>query len=174
MRNSIFITIFLLFFAILAAGLYTNTKEIQSPLIGQQIPIFNLPNLNSGSTLTNKSLPNEPYLINVWASWCLECIKEHNYLKNIQNINIKIIGINYKDTRNDALGWLGIYGNPYQFSIFDENGSLGLEMGVYGVPETFIIDTNGVIIDKFVGALNENDIRTKIIPQILDTNSNKN
>jgi len=92
LRNSIFITIFLLFFAILAAGLYTNTKEIQSPLIGQQIPIFNLPNLNSGSTLTNKSLPNEPYLINVWASWCLECIKEHNYLKNIQNINIKIIG----------------------------------------------------------------------------------
>ena len=103
--------------------------------------------------------------MNVWASWCLECIREHQLLKKIhEEGKIKIIGINYKDNRSDALGWLDIYGNPYTYNLYDDKGELGINLGVYGVPETFFIDNNGIIRDKYIGAITQDIYNNRLIP----------
>ena len=165
--------IFLTFFTILILGLFTDTRDVSSPLIGKTIPDFKLTELKTGQEIDNKFFPENTFLINVWASWCQECTREHALLKNIQQEGIEIIGINYKDNKQDALGWLGIYGNPYLFNIYDYDGEYGIEMGVYGVPETFIISDKGVIIDKFIGALDEQTVYEKILPKFREiTKSN--
>uniref|UniRef100_UPI0038F8041D DsbE family thiol:disulfide interchange protein n=1 Tax=Streptomyces galilaeus TaxID=33899 RepID=UPI0038F8041D len=87
----------------------------------------------------------EPLLLNVWATWCPTCYAEHYYLNKLADQGVKIIGLNYKDDRNKAVGWLNELGNPYLISLFDGNGMLGLDLGVYGAPETFLIDANGVV-----------------------------
>tara|TARA_B100000959_G_scaffold28814_1_gene27755 strand:- start:1766 stop:2251 length:486 start_codon:yes stop_codon:yes gene_type:complete len=146
-------------------GLFIDTKNIRSPLIGKNVPQFILSELSSGNSFNNDMLPAERYLINVWASWCLECIREHQLLKKIhEEGKIKIIGINYKDNRSDALGWLDIYGNPYTYNLYDDKGELGINLGVYGVPETFFIDNNGIIRDKYIGAITQDIYNNRLIP----------
>ena len=156
MKNKLSIIIFISFISILFFGLFTDTRIIQSPLIGQDIPTFNLTTLHSQSPIDSTMIPKETVLVNVWASWCLECIREHQLMMKInKDKKIKIIGINYKDERDDAIGWLEIYGNPYAFSIHDYNGQLGIDLGVYGVPETFLIDKQGIILHRRVGILDQ-------------------
>lgn len=159
---------------ILLLGLFIDTKNISSPLIGKNIPQFILSELSSGNSFNNDMLPTERYLINVWASWCLECIREHQQLRKIHKEGkIKIIGINYKDNRSDALGWLEIYGNPYIYNLYDNKGELGINLGVYGVPETFFIDNNGIIIDKYIGAITQDIYNNRLIPLLQKIDEDK-
>ena len=167
LQKNITFLIFALFFIMLTFGLFTDTKKIQSPLINKKIAEIVLPDLISKNIISDDFLPKETFLLNVWASWCQACILEHEIIKELSNKGIKIIGLNYKDQRKDAIGWLSIYGNPYLFSYNDSEGSLGLELGVYGVPETFIISKDGIIKDKIIGPINEDIIKARIEPQFI-------
>ena len=151
LQKNISFIIFAIFFIILSIGLFTDTKKIPSPLINKELPEIILPDLKSQNMISHNFLPKETFLLNVWASWCQACIVEHEKIKNLSNKGIKIVGVNYKDQREDAIGWLSIYGNPYLFSYSDKEGRLGLELGVYGVPETFFIDPEGNIFHKTIG-----------------------
>lgn len=171
MKPNFPIIFFLILVVILFFGLFTNTKVIQSPLIGKHLPNFTLTTLRSSQVVSKDDLTKEPMLLNVWASWCLACIKEHSILKSIQgNNHIKIIGINYKDERSDAIGWLNIYGDPYKYNLYDVNGEFAIDLGVYGVPETFLVDQNGLIRAKHVGELTEEIYTKKLLPMIKKIN----
>ena len=167
MKIKIPLIIFIFFIAVLFFGLFIETRTIQSPLIGKKLPNYELVELNTTYKSDIYMLPNEPFLLNVWASWCLECIREHSVLTNIaKDKKLKIVGINYKDERNDALGWLSIYGNPYLYNIYDYTGQLGLDLGVYGVPETFLVDKNKIIRAKHIGAITNDIYQQQIIPMV--------
>ena len=160
MKIKIPLIIFIFFIAVLFFGLFIETRTIQSPLIGKKLPNYELVELNTG-------YKSDIYMLNVWASWCLECIREHSVLTNIaKDKKLKIVGINYKDERDDALGWLSIYGNPYLYNIYDYTGQLGLDLGVYGVPETFLVDQNRIIRAKHIGAITNDIYQQQIIPMV--------
>lgn len=134
-------------------GLGEEDKSVlPSPLIGKPFPTFILNTVESGES-TNQ-LPAEPVLVNVWATWCPTCKAEHQFLNALAKQGVKIVGINYKDDDFKARQWLQAYGNPYLFNIADPDGKLGLELGVYGAPETFLVDSKGIIRGKHVGDLN--------------------
>ena len=159
MKKKIFFVIPLALFFImvgfLIVGLQLDPRKIPSPLIGKKIPRFNLVELSTnGSVITNEDLPSTPFLLNVWASWCGACLQEHELLKKISDSgSIKVIGLNYKDSYSEATRWLLKYGDPYTKKIYDPEANLGLNLGVYGVPETFLIDENGIIVYKHIGPL---------------------
>ncbi len=146
--------IFIALGALFWIGLGQEDKTaLPSPLIGKPFPQFILNTVESGES--TKALPNEPVLVNVWATWCPTCKAEHEFLKQLaKEQGIKIVGINYKDEDAKAKQWLAAYGNPYLFNIADPQGQLGLELGVYGAPETFLVDSQGIIRAKHVGDLN--------------------
>lgn len=147
--------IFLALIPLFFYALYEEKEEIPSPLIGKPVPDFLLPDL-AGERLLDKSyLLGEPFILNVWGSWCPSCIVEHPFLSHLNQSGIKVIGLNYKDERNAAEQFLGDLGNPYSLVIYDEKGELALELGVYGAPESYLIDAQGFIIHKRVGVLNE-------------------
>ena len=139
----------------LIVGLQLDPRKVPSPLIGKRIPQFNLLKLSADQTfITNRDLPTTPYLLNVWASWCGACLEEHELLKKISDSgSMKIVGLNYKDGYPEAKRWLIRYGDPYFQKIFDPEARLGLNLGVYGVPETFLIDESGTIVYKHIGPL---------------------
>ncbi|OUU74209.1 MAG: hypothetical protein CBC29_08720 [Methylococcaceae bacterium TMED69] len=159
MKKKIFfiipLTLFFVMVAFLIVGLQLDPRKVPSPLIGKQIPQFNLLELSANETfITNKDLPSTPYLLNVWASWCGACLEEHRLLKQISELgSLKIVGLNYKDDYSEATKWLLRYGDPYIQKIFDPEARLGLNLGVYGVPETFLIDESGTIVYKHIGPL---------------------
>ena len=143
-------------------GLSIDPRELPSALLDKPFPEFTLSALEApGRTLTTKDFVGRPVLVNVWATWCPTCKYEHPYLLELAtdpqlNSQVTLYGVNYKDERPAAQEWLTYYKDPYQFSIFDEEGTLGLDLGVYGAPETFVIDHHGIIRKRFAGAL---DIR---------------
>lgn len=143
-----------------------SPRNIPSPLIGKSLPAFSLPTLHDGKKLvTPESLRGRVYLLNVWASWCVECRQEHPILNEIaQRKIVPIIGLNYKDKNEDARAWLNQLGNPYELSLVDAQGRIGIELGVYGVPETFVIDKAGVIRYKHIGSITPESWTTKIEP----------
>lgn len=142
-------------------ALYQNKEEIPSPLIGKTIPDFVLQNLAGDQVLDQSSLIGEPFLLNVWGSWCPSCIVEHPYLSYLSEQGIKIVGLNYKDKRDKAQQFLHELGNPFALVLFDEKGDLGLDLGVYGAPETYLIDAQGRIVDKRVGVMDERVWKTQ-------------
>jgi len=150
----------------LLLGLQLNPKEVPSPLIGKNAPDFSLPILNqSKQTFTPHSLKGKVWLLNVWASWCVSCREEHPLLVNLAKQQIvPIIGLNYKDKDEPATEWLKLMGNPYQLSAVDRLGDVGINYGVYGVPESFLIDQQGLIVHKFLGPLTENTIQNELMP----------
>ena len=155
------------FILLLYVGLHNNSRIVQSPLIDKKLPEFNLPILQSESLAEMSTFPDDTFLLNVWASWCVECIREHQVLNLIENDKkVRLIGINYKDSTTDAIGWLKIYGNPYEYNIYDKDGQLGIDLGVYGVPETFLVDRNKVIRAKYIGVINEDIYYNEILPTI--------
>jgi len=160
----IFIGLVLLFIF----GLHNDPSLVPSPLIDKPVPAFELPLLHRPeSTLRSDDLKGEVTLINVWASWCVSCRHEHPLLVDLaQTSDIKIYGLNYKDERNDALKWLKHLGNPYVESIYDRLGTVGIDFGVYGVPETFVLDQDGIIRYKQIGPITPEDLETKILPLI--------
>ena len=155
--------IFMSFF--LYQGLYNDPKKVESPLIGKEFPKFKLNDLFVNTTHDNNSFQDKKTIINVWASWCLECEREHSHLIALSNNkNFDLVGINYKDNADDAKGWLNMRGNPYRIIIADFTGDLSLDLGVYGVPETYIIDKNQVILYKHIGPINNKIIQQEMMP----------
>ena len=136
-------------------GLYLDPTELPSAMIDKPFPAFSLPSVEGDNTLTEADLKGKPALVNVWAPWCISCRVEHPVLTKLAEQGVVIYGVNYKDVNADAKKWLKDFHNPYQLDINDADGSLGLNLGVYGAPETFLIDSKGVIRHKFVGVIDE-------------------
>ena len=160
-------------FAVLASFLYLgftlrDPHELPSALIDRPFPDFDLPILGEpDARATRADLVGEPRLVNVWATWCPTCLAEHGELARIANeAGLSIVGINYKDNPIQASGWLTRHGNPYDFNIVDASGDFGVELGVYGAPETFLVDAAGMIRYKRVGDINEGIWREELQPAI--------
>jgi cytochrome c biogenesis protein CcmG, thiol:disulfide interchange protein DsbE len=150
-------------------GLQNDPRYVPSPLIDKPAPLFNLPTLHSADTNIHlEDLKGKVSVINVWASWCAACRIEHPLLVEAAsgNSSLNLYGLNYKDKREDALNWLDELGNPYIESAYDESGSTGIDYGVYGVPETFVLDKDGIIRYKHVGPLNKQQLDEIILPLI--------
>ena len=158
---------------LLAVGLRLDPRHVPSPLIGKPLPDFSLPKLMRVDTmLSANDLRGRPILLNVWASWCSSCRVEHPLLVELARAGTaEIVGLNYKDTREEAHAWLSDHGNPYSQSIFDAAGDLGLDLGVYGVPETFVIDQHGIIRHKHIGPLTEAALNESVLPALRGENN---
>lgn len=168
MRYAIPLGVFIVLVAFLAIGLRLDPRYVPSPLIDKPLPAFALPDLASQEKLiTAADMTGKPRLLNVWASWCVACRVEHPLLIDLaQSGKASIVGLNYKDEPDDALAWLARHGDPYERIVVDRAGSLGLDLGVYGVPETFVIDTRGVIRYKQVGPITDDALQTVIMPML--------
>jgi len=164
--------IFIVLVAFLAVGLNLNPREVPSPLIGKPAPAFELPQLHKPElNFAPKDMQGKVWLLNVWASWCVSCRQEHPLLVDLAKSGaVPIYGLNYKDPRDDALRWLKRYGDPYVLSIADPEGRVGIDYGVYGVPETYVIDRAGVIRLKQIGPVTQNDLDKKIMPLVKELN----
>ena len=136
-------------------GLQSPVSNSGGALIGKDLPPFALNALHGEQILSHEHLPHKRFLLNVWASWCVACRQEHSYLESLSRAGIALVGVNYKDAREDALAWLEQFGDPYLFHISDERGQLALDLGVSGAPESFVVDVDGVIRHHHVGVLNE-------------------
>ena len=160
--------IFVVLLAFLGIGLTLNPREVPSPLVDKPAPAFSLAQLHAPErVLTPADLKGQVWLLNVWASWCVSCRQEHPLLVELGKANmVPIYGLNYKDQRPDALKWLDQFGNPYTASIMDPDGRVGIDYGVYGVPETFLIDKGGVIRYKQIGPITPEVLQQKLLPMI--------
>jgi cytochrome c biogenesis protein CcmG/thiol:disulfide interchange protein DsbE len=138
---------------LLFRGLSLDPTALPSALIGKPLPEFALADLHSGEPLSRQSLVGAPMLVNVWATWCYSCRVEHPFLLELAERGIRIVGLNYKDDSAKALQWLDDLGDPYAISLADTEGVLGLDLGVYGAPETYIVDAGGVVRFRHVGVL---------------------
>ena len=164
--------IFVALVLLLGVGLSLNPREVPSPLIGKPAPAFQLPQLHQPEkTLSSRELQGKVWVLNVWASWCVACREEHPVLADFARSGIApVYGLNYKDQRNDAVAWLKRFGDPYQASMFDADGRVGIDYGVYGVPETYVIDRQGVIRYKRIGPVTPTILKDKIVPLIAELN----
>jgi len=167
-RHLIPLFVFLIMAAFLLKGLFMDPKFIPSVLIGKPAPEFNLPTLTAPKQNISKAdLKGKVWMLNVWASWCVACRAEHPVLNEIARMKIvDIYGLNYKDEKRDADNWLKRLGNPYVVNMVDRNGSVGIDFGVYGVPESFIIDGEGIVRHKFTGPISYEDIKNVLIPKL--------
>lgn len=151
------------------AGFKLNDPhQLPSALLGKPFPEFAAPVLGEvGTTVTRDALLGSPVLVNVWATWCVTCKAEHAELMRINaETNLRIVGVNYKDQPDKALRWLADYGDPYEFTLEDRDGSLGIELGVYGAPESFLLDAQGAIVYKRVGDINPRVWLQEIVPAL--------
>ena len=146
-----------------AVGLTRDPSKIPSPLIGKAAPAFNLPALEGGR-LDLDSLRGQVVLVNFWASWCTPCLEEHPLLMELARSGVKIVGMNYKNDAQAARQWLARHGNPFSVIAQDHDGRVGLDWGVYGVPETFVVDAGGIIRHKHVGPLTRAAWQADIAP----------
>lgn len=149
---------------LLFRGLSLDPQELPSALIGRPLPAFSLPSLTDGRDLDQSVVIGEPALFNVWATWCVACRVEHPYLQKLADSGVLIYGINYKDENDSARSWLVDMGDPYRDSIVDMSGSLGLDLGVYGAPETFFVDAKGIVRYRHVGVIDERLWSTRLQP----------
>lgn len=166
------LALFLVLAGFLYKGLFLNPQDIGSTMIGKPLPAFSLPALEDASrTLSSEDLKGRPALLNVWATWCPTCKAEHAMLNRLSEQGVAIYGVNYKDDDAAARKWLADYGNPYIMNVQDPQGSLGINLGVYGAPETFLIDKDGIVRHKLVGAIDEQVWRGELAPiyrQLMD------
>lgn len=175
-RYAIPVIVFLPLFAVFGLILHQvnngrNIKEVPSPLIGKPVPQFESSLLLDNDTqFSSKQLKGRVTLVNVWASWCVSCRAEHGLLMDVSR-NIPIVGINYKDERSDALNWLSQGGNPYELNIYDNDGRIAIDWGVYGTPETFVVDQQGVIRYKHIGPISLDKFQQTILPLIMELRS---
>jgi cytochrome c biogenesis protein CcmG/thiol:disulfide interchange protein DsbE len=154
--------------AFFAIGLTRDPREVPSPLIDKPAPPFTLTQLHDEkSTFSAEGMKGKVWLLNVYASWCVACQQEHPLLMQMsRRKEVPIIGLNYKDQRGDGLQWLARHGNPYDLSAFDVEGKVGIDYGVYGVPETFVIDKQGVIRYKQIGPITPEALEKTIMPLV--------
>ena len=158
--------IFIALVVLLGVGLKLDPREVPSPFIGKPAPAFTLPQLHAvDSTISVAELKGKVWILNVWASWCVACRSEHPLFVEFAKRNpTTLVGLNYKDEHADALRWLEFYGDPYTHIAVDRAGAVGIDWGVYGVPETFVIDKQGVIRYKQIGPVTREALQDKIIP----------
>ena len=158
--------IFMVLVGFLGVGLSLKPREIPSPLINKPAPDFSLPTLDAPELkMSTQDLRGKVWILNVWASWCVACRIEHPLLVEFAKTGAApVYGLNYKDKREDAIRWLGKFGNPYSRSLSDTEGLVGIDFGVYGVPETFVIDKTGVIRMKHIGPLTPEVLRDDVVP----------
>lgn len=148
-------------------GLSLDPTELPSALIDKSFPEFQLPRLiGESATTTREDLLGEVTLVNVWATWCVACKVEHPFLNKLAQSGVRIIGINYKDESTAAKQWLTDLGNPYQWNIVDQDGRLGVDLGVFGAPETYVLDPEGFIRYKHVGIVDQRAWDEKFVPVI--------
>jgi cytochrome c biogenesis protein CcmG/thiol:disulfide interchange protein DsbE len=168
LRYSIPLLIFAVIAVFLLKGLGMNPREIPSPLIGKAVPEFALPSLEQADTqITHKDLLGRVYLLNVWATWCVSCRAEHQTLVELaRSGKVDIVGLNWKDDRDKAQVWLRRLGNPYTLNIFDKKGRTAIDLGVYGAPETFLVDSQGIIRFKHAGPVTHDLFNKQILPII--------
>jgi cytochrome c biogenesis protein CcmG/thiol:disulfide interchange protein DsbE len=164
--------IFVALLLFLGVGLRLNPREIPSPFIGKAAPAFNLTQLHEpAKSISPPDMAGQVWLLNVWASWCVSCRVEHPVLMDLAKQGVvPILGLNYKDGREAGISWLRQFGNPYALSGFDSDGRVGIDYGVYGVPETFVIDKQGVIRMKHIGPLSTEIVNDKLLPLIRELN----
>jgi cytochrome c biogenesis protein CcmG/thiol:disulfide interchange protein DsbE len=164
--------IFISLVSLLAIGLRLNPREVPSPLIGKPAPHFELPVLHQpDKTFSGKDLQGKVWILNVWASWCVACREEHPVLVEFSKSGAApLVGLNYKDRRDDALAWLKRFGDPYRLSAFDLDGRIGIDYGVYGVPETYVIDKRGLIRYKRIGPVTGELVKHKLVPLVNELN----
>ena len=160
------LAIFLAIAFFLWRGLALNPREVPSPLVGKKVPTFNVPVLSDGSKmLSDAELRGKVYLLNVWGSWCVSCREEHPVLVELaKKGTIPIYGLNWKDREQDAIAWLARFGDPYIVSGVDRDGRVAIDFGVYGAPETYLVDREGIIRYKQTGPLTWEVIEQKIMP----------
>ncbi len=160
--------LFAILLAFLLVGLGKNPREVPSPLIGKPAPQFKLAQLHQPErTLDTQDLRGQVWLLNVWASWCVSCRVEHPVLVELAKAKlVPIVGLNYKDKPAEGIAWLAERGDPYDVSVVDREGRTGIDWGVYGVPETFVIDKTGVIRYKHIGPVDTAAIEKKILPLV--------
>ena len=168
------LAVFAVLVVFLGVGLTLNPREVPSPLINKPAPAFQLPQLHApDKTFAQKDMLGKVWMLNVWASWCVACREEHpNLVELARSGAVPIYGLNYKDERADGIAWLARFGNPYQLSAYDRDGRIGIDYGVYGVPETYVIDKAGVIRYKRIGAVTPEILRDKILPLVKELNAN--
>ncbi|EEV0216165.1 thiol:disulfide interchange protein DsbE [Escherichia coli] len=164
MKRKVLLIPLIIFLAIAAALLWQLARNaegddptnLELALIGKPVPKFRLESLDNPGQFYQADVltQGKPVLLNVWATWCPTCRAEHQYLNQLSAQGIRVVGMNYKDDRQKAISWLKELGNPYALSLFDGDGMLGLDLGVYGAPETFLIDGNGIIRYRHAGDLN--------------------
>lgn len=148
-------------------GLHIDPSKVPSPLINKPVPSFSLNSLDADEKITEKIFQGKVTLFNVWATWCYACAVEHDFLVQLSaNTNLQIIGLDYKDAPSKATKWLAQYGNPYKLILLDPDGNAAIDWGVYGTPETFIIDKHGVIRYKQIGPINANVWNSTLAPII--------
>jgi cytochrome c biogenesis protein CcmG/thiol:disulfide interchange protein DsbE len=162
------LAVFLVLAGFLAVGLNRDPHEIPSPLVDKPAPAFNLPRVDDPmQMISTQDLRGQVWLLNVWASWCVACRQEHPLLVELARTGaLKVYGLNYKDKREDALGLLRKSGDPYVKSVSDTEGLVGIDYGVYGVPETFVIDKQGVIRYKQIGPITPEALRDTLLPLV--------
>lgn len=167
-RASLFVPlgVFVLLSCLLLASFQLDDPALlPSELIDRPVPEFSLPELHSGELLSRANLPGEPALLNVWASWCPGCLVEHPELLRIAGTEgVPVIGLNYGDEAAAARQWLQRHGNPYRFSLYDPDGRLAVDLGVYGAPETFVVDAGGVIRYRHLGVIDREVWRRQLQP----------
>jgi cytochrome c biogenesis protein CcmG/thiol:disulfide interchange protein DsbE len=162
------LAIFVVLAAFLYRGLSLDPKKVPSPLVGKPAPAFSLPTLNDpASSMSQTDFAGKVSLFNVWATWCVSCRAEHQVLMALaRSGKVDIYGLNYKDTRSEARRWLQNLGDPYVANAFDQDGRVGINWGVYGTPETFVIDHEGIIRYKHIGPISEKDMNEVILPLV--------
>lgn len=153
---------------VLWRGLFLDTKALPSMLIDKPMPSFSLTTVD-GELVTNAELPKQTFLLNIWGSYCLPCLIEHpTFMRLAQEGEIPVVGVNYRDRQSLAVNWLNENGNPFEFSILDESGRFGIDLGVYGAPETYLVDSDGVIRYRHVSVLDESVWREEFMPAIAE------
>ena len=162
--------VFVVLAVFLFVGLNLNPREVPSPLIDKPAPAFTLPQLHEPQkTFSPADMKGKVWLLNVWASWCVSCREEHPVLMGLAQQNIvPIYGLDYKDSAAEAERWLQKGGDPYVLSVMDTEGRIGIDYGVYGVPETYVIDKQGVIRYKQIGPVTPDNLREKILPMVAE------
>lgn len=160
------LALFALLALFLFRGLGLDPRELPSALIDRPLPEFSLPRLGEEQPVSRADVVGRTALFNVWATWCVSCRAEHPLLMALARQGVTIYGLDYKDDREDARRWLARFGDPYVANAFDADGRVGIDWGVYGTPETFVIDQQGIIRHKHIGPLTEDAIQGEILPLI--------
>jgi cytochrome c biogenesis protein CcmG/thiol:disulfide interchange protein DsbE len=162
------LAVFIVLVGFLFVGLRLNPREVPSPLVDKPAPAFQLAQLHAPErSFGVADMKGKVWLLNVWASWCVSCREEHPFLMELaKQGSVPIVGLNYKDKPQDAMQWLTRFGNPYQLSVVDAEGRTGIDFGVYGVPETFLIDRDGVIRHKQIGPLTREVWQQTLLPLV--------